>query len=208
MPSSAGLQAVFGVRGKADASNLLAAISAGAYTLWWVVWICDIFAWLCKSSTISPLMYTVTRPWPVRVSIRPFNTNSCIPPIKTHMCAPPPKGACGRALVAQTHAREVAPCGACARVPNARSVPLVVSKKWTRALKKGTIIINMAHGKVIDEDAMIHALEEGWHIQRKPQQAVVKLCLLEFPNITLAAHRHRDAGLTARDSGPRADEPA
>ncbi|KAJ6576267.1 hypothetical protein B0H10DRAFT_2443858 [Mycena sp. CBHHK59/15] len=139
-------------------------------------------------------MYTVTRPWP-------FNTNSCIPPIETHTCAPPPKGARGRALVAQvtveacgachacarlyqTHAREVAPCGACARVPNARSVPLVVSKKWTRALKKGTIIINTAHGKVIDEDAMIHALEEGWCTRQTQdsQREIAVRALMNLPD--------------------------
>ncbi|KAJ6601596.1 hypothetical protein B0H10DRAFT_2230462 [Mycena sp. CBHHK59/15] len=72
-----------------------------------------------------------------------------------------------------------------------------LAKKWTRALKKGIIIINTVHGKVINEDTMIHALEEGWHTRCKPQQAMVKLCLLEFPNITLAAHGHRDTGLAA-----------
>ena len=37
----------------------------------------------------------------------------------------------------------------------------LVGEKWIRALKKGAIIINTARGKVIDEDAMIRALEDG-----------------------------------------------
>jgi glyoxylate reductase len=37
----------------------------------------------------------------------------------------------------------------------------LVSEKWIRALKPGAIIINTARGKVIDEDAMIRALEDG-----------------------------------------------
>jgi glyoxylate reductase len=47
------------------------------------------------------------------------------------------------------------------------SVPLkpetegLVGKAMIRGLKKGAIIINTARGKVIDEDAMISALEDG-----------------------------------------------
>jgi lactate dehydrogenase-like 2-hydroxyacid dehydrogenase len=37
----------------------------------------------------------------------------------------------------------------------------LVGEKWIRALKKGAIIINTARGKIIDEDAMIRALEDG-----------------------------------------------
>jgi lactate dehydrogenase-like 2-hydroxyacid dehydrogenase len=41
----------------------------------------------------------------------------------------------------------------------------LVGEKWIRALKKGAIIINTARGKVIDEEAMIKALEDG-HVSR------------------------------------------
>lgn len=37
----------------------------------------------------------------------------------------------------------------------------LVGEKWIRKLKKGAIIINTARGKIIDEDAMIRALEDG-----------------------------------------------
>jgi glyoxylate reductase len=43
---------------------------------------------------------------------------------------------------------------------NADTIGLV-SEKWIRTLKKGAIIINAARGKVIDEEAMIRALEDG-----------------------------------------------
>ena len=43
---------------------------------------------------------------------------------------------------------------------NANTVGLV-GEKYIRALKKGSIIVNTARGKVIDEDAMIRALEDG-----------------------------------------------
>jgi len=37
----------------------------------------------------------------------------------------------------------------------------LVGEKWIRMLKKGAIIINTARGKVIDEEAMIKALQDG-----------------------------------------------
>lgn len=37
----------------------------------------------------------------------------------------------------------------------------LVGEKWIRSLKHGAIIINTARGKVIDEEAMIGALEDG-----------------------------------------------
>jgi lactate dehydrogenase-like 2-hydroxyacid dehydrogenase len=41
----------------------------------------------------------------------------------------------------------------------------LVGENMIRKLKKGSIIINTARGKVIDEDAMIRALEDG-HVRR------------------------------------------
>ena len=46
-------------------------------------------------------------------------------------------------------------------VPLRRDTVGLVGEKWIRALKPGAIVINTARGKVIDEDAMIRALEDG-----------------------------------------------
>ena len=37
----------------------------------------------------------------------------------------------------------------------------LVCEKWIRMLKPGAIIINTARGKIIDEEAVIRALEDG-----------------------------------------------
>lgn len=44
----------------------------------------------------------------------------------------------------------------------------LVGEKWIRALKPGAILINTARGKVIDEEAMIRALEDGHVSEIKP----------------------------------------
>ncbi|KAG5647111.1 hypothetical protein DXG03_001482 [Asterophora parasitica] len=89
----------------------------------------------------------------------------------------------------------------------------LVGEKWIRALKPGAIIINTARGKVIDEEAMIRALEDGhvstadrWSSRGRkadtprfrqlasvgldvfPNEPEVNPRLLEFPNITLLPH--------------------
>ncbi|KAJ3715944.1 hypothetical protein DFJ43DRAFT_837796 [Lentinula guzmanii] len=68
----------------------------------------------------------------------------------------------------------------------------LVGEKWIRALKRGAIIINTARGKVIDEDAMIRALEDG-HLASVgldvfPNEPEVNPKLLEFPHVTLLPH--------------------
>jgi len=68
----------------------------------------------------------------------------------------------------------------------------LVGEKWIRKLKKGSIIINTARGKVIDEEAMIRALEDG-HLASVgldvyPNEPQVNPRLLDFPNITLLPH--------------------
>ncbi|GLB37762.1 putative D-isomer specific 2-hydroxyacid dehydrogenase family protein [Lyophyllum shimeji] len=68
----------------------------------------------------------------------------------------------------------------------------LVGEKWIRALKPGAIIINTARGKVIDEEAMIRALEDG-HLASVgldvfPNEPEVNPRLLQFPNITLLPH--------------------
>ncbi|KAF8222879.1 2-hydroxyacid dehydrogenase [Tricholoma matsutake] len=68
----------------------------------------------------------------------------------------------------------------------------LVGEKWIRALKPGAIIINTARGKVIDEEAMIKALEDG-HLAAVgldvfPNEPQVNPRLLEFPQVTLLPH--------------------
>ncbi|KAJ7350445.1 hypothetical protein DFH08DRAFT_861478 [Mycena albidolilacea] len=68
----------------------------------------------------------------------------------------------------------------------------LVGENWIRKLKKGSIIINTARGKVINEEAMIRALEDG-HLASVgldvyPNEPEVNPRLLEFPNITLLPH--------------------
>ncbi|KAG6837061.1 hypothetical protein H0H93_015329 [Arthromyces matolae] len=68
----------------------------------------------------------------------------------------------------------------------------LVGEKIIRALKPGAIIINTARGKVIDEEAMIRALEDG-HLASVgldvfPNEPEVNPRLLEFPNVTLLPH--------------------
>ncbi|KAF9039459.1 hypothetical protein BDZ89DRAFT_1060906 [Hymenopellis radicata] len=74
---------------------------------------------------------------------------------------------------------------------NASTVGLV-GEKYIRAMKKGAIIVNTARGKVIDEEAMIRALEDG-HLGSVgldvfPNEPEVNPRLLEFPYITLLPH--------------------
>ncbi|KIK69048.1 hypothetical protein GYMLUDRAFT_213990 [Collybiopsis luxurians FD-317 M1] len=94
------------------------------------------------------------------------------------------------------------------------SVPLrpdtvgLVGEKWIRALKKGAIIINTARGKVIDEEAMIRALEDG-HLASVgldvyPNEPEVNPKLLEFPYITLVPHMGTETRDTQRKMEVRA----
>lgn len=50
-------------------------------------------------------------------------------------------------------------------VPLRKETEELVDEKMIRKLKKGTIIVNTARGKVIDEEAMIRALADG-HVRR------------------------------------------
>jgi glyoxylate reductase len=88
----------------------------------------------------------------------------------------------------------------------------LVGEKWIRSLKKGAIIINTARGKLIDENAMIKALEDG-HVHLSlsafsskhnlivchckissigldvyPNEPDVNPRLLEFDQVTLLPH--------------------
>jgi lactate dehydrogenase-like 2-hydroxyacid dehydrogenase len=86
----------------------------------------------------------------------------------------------------------------------------LVGEKEIRTLKKGSIIVNTARGKVIDEEAIIRALEDGhvhcftlfhelqcidYSLQLSsvgldvyPDEPNVNPRLLEFPQLTLLPH--------------------
>ncbi|CCO30213.1 Polyubiquitin 3 [Rhizoctonia solani AG-1 IB] len=74
---------------------------------------------------------------------------------------------------------------------NEKTVHLV-DEKAIRTMKKGSIIINTARGKVIDEDALIRALEDG-HLYAAgldvyPNEPQVNPKLFTFRNVTLLPH--------------------
>ncbi|KAK2463151.1 hypothetical protein APHAL10511_004806 [Amanita phalloides] len=77
-------------------------------------------------------------------------------------------------------------------IPLRKDTEGLVGEKWIRTLKRGAIIVNTARGKVIDEEAMIKALEDG-HLGSVgldvfPNEPHVNPRLLEFPQVTLLPH--------------------
>jgi len=93
-------------------------------------------------------------------------------------------------------------------VPLRQETVGLVSEKWIRALKPRAIIINTARGKVIDEEAMIRALEDG-HLRAVgldvfPNEPDVNPRLLEFPQATLLPHMGTENQDTQRQMEIRA----
>ncbi|KAG8688085.1 hypothetical protein FRC08_011632 [Ceratobasidium sp. 394] len=77
-------------------------------------------------------------------------------------------------------------------VPLNENTVNLVDEKAIRTMKKGSIIINTARGKVIDEEALIRALEDG-HLYAAgldvyPNEPQVHPKLFTFPNVTLLPH--------------------
>ncbi|KAH7926970.1 hypothetical protein BV22DRAFT_316046 [Leucogyrophana mollusca] len=77
-------------------------------------------------------------------------------------------------------------------VPLTKETTGAVGEKEIRAMKRGSIIVNTARGKVIDEEAMIRALEDG-HLSSVgldvyPSEPNVNPRLLEFPQNVLLPH--------------------
>jgi len=68
----------------------------------------------------------------------------------------------------------------------------LVNDEMIRKLKKGAILINTARGKVIDEPALIKALEDGHlgavGLDVYPNEPAVNPRLFDFPNATLLPH--------------------
>ncbi|KAK0494744.1 D-isomer specific 2-hydroxyacid dehydrogenase [Armillaria luteobubalina] len=94
------------------------------------------------------------------------------------------------------------------------SIPLnanttgIVGEKWIRTMKRGSIIVNTARGGVIDEDALIRALEDGHlgsvGLDVLPNEPHVNPRILEFPNITLLPHMGTETRDTQRKMEVRA----
>ncbi|KAI0039498.1 hypothetical protein FA95DRAFT_1018683 [Auriscalpium vulgare] len=77
-------------------------------------------------------------------------------------------------------------------VPLRKDTEGLVGEGMIRKLKRGAVIVNTARGKVIDEAAMIRALEDGHlgavGLDVYPDEPAVNPRLLEFPNATLLPH--------------------
>lgn len=84
----------------------------------------------------------------------------------------------------------------------------LVGEKEIRTMKKGSIIINTARGKVIDEEALIRALEDG-HLSSVgldvyPDEPNVNPRLLAFPQNALLPHMGTETQDTQREMEVRA----
>ncbi|KAH9941926.1 D-isomer specific 2-hydroxyacid dehydrogenase [Amylocystis lapponica] len=77
-------------------------------------------------------------------------------------------------------------------VPLRKETTGLVDETMIRKLKQGAVIINTARGKVIDEEAMIRALEDrhlgAIGLDVYPNEPEVNPRLLEFPNAILLPH--------------------
>ncbi|GJE91394.1 D-mandelate dehydrogenase-like dehydrogenase [Phanerochaete sordida] len=77
-------------------------------------------------------------------------------------------------------------------VPLRRETEGLVGEGMIRKLRKGAVIVNTARGKVIDEAAMIRALEDGHlgavGLDVYPDEPSVNPRLFDFPNATLLPH--------------------
>ncbi|KAH7906803.1 D-isomer specific 2-hydroxyacid dehydrogenase [Hygrophoropsis aurantiaca] len=79
----------------------------------------------------------------------------------------------------------------------------LIGEKEIRTMKRGSILVNTARGKVVDEEAMIRALEDG-HLSSVgldvfPNEPTINPKLLEFPQNALLPH----VGTRTQDSEKR-----
>jgi len=93
--------------------------------------------------------------------------------------------------------------GLCARsdvlslhVPLRKETVHLVGEREIRAMKRGSVVVNTARGKVVDEEAMIRALEDG-HLSAVgldvyPNEPAVNPRLLAFPQNALLPHLGTD----------------
>jgi len=84
----------------------------------------------------------------------------------------------------------------------------LVNDGMIRKLKKGTVLVNTARGKVIDEAALIRALKDGHlgavGLDVYPDEPNVNARLLDFPNATLLPHMGTETRDTQRKMEVRA----
>jgi len=84
----------------------------------------------------------------------------------------------------------------------------LVNEGMIRKLKKGAVLVNTARGKVIDEAALIRALEDGHlgaiGLDVYPNEPAVNPRLLDFPNATLLPHMGTETCDTQRKMEVRA----
>ncbi|KAI6009857.1 hypothetical protein EDC04DRAFT_2772250 [Pisolithus marmoratus] len=77
-------------------------------------------------------------------------------------------------------------------VPLREDTVSLVEEKQIRAMKRGSVIVNTARGKVLDEEAVIRALEDGHlgsvGLDVYPNEPHVNPRLLEFPRNVLLPH--------------------
>ncbi|CAL1711304.1 unnamed protein product [Somion occarium] len=77
-------------------------------------------------------------------------------------------------------------------VPLRKDTEGLVGESMIRKLKKGAVIVNTARGKVIDEEAMIRALEDGHlgaiGLDVYPDEPKINPRFFDFPNATLLPH--------------------
>lgn len=117
-------------------------------------------------------------------------------------------------------------------IPLRKETEGFVGEELIRGLKKGAIIVNTARGKVIDEDAMIKALEDG-HVRqllysypsflisfcrelalssrprRIPRRTRSKPQMVHTtPSHAPPAHGYRNRGIPEGDGGARDEQPA
>ncbi|KAI0783054.1 D-isomer specific 2-hydroxyacid dehydrogenase [Abortiporus biennis] len=77
-------------------------------------------------------------------------------------------------------------------IPLYKGTEGLVGEKMIRGLKRGAILINTARGQVVDEEALLRALEDG-HLGAAgldvfPHEPKINPRLLEFPNVTILPH--------------------
>ncbi|KAI0079282.1 hypothetical protein K474DRAFT_1617887 [Panus rudis PR-1116 ss-1] len=87
-------------------------------------------------------------------------------------------------------------------VPLRKETEGLVGEKMIRALKPGAILVNTARGRVVDEEAMLKALEDGHlggiGLDVFPDEPDVNPRLLAIPNATLLPHVGTSTGDTLK----------
>lgn len=93
-------------------------------------------------------------------------------------------------------------------VPLRKETEGLVDEKMIRGLKRGAIIVNTARGKVLDEAALIKALEDGQlsaaGLDVYPNEPEINPRLFEFPQVTILPHMGTETEESQRSMEVRA----